>query len=174
LHSAFLGDRYGPPSNPNANSGADPYTLTVSDAHAESGRMSFSDAALTFGVVAALIGVLARNVTAAALLCSFVFSTMLCRLGVEFNFVLWVAIDLAVILCIIHPKMRKRDIVVLALFMPIWVIYLCVPRWGAQAVDLLIALQMLLTFPAWRTLRASKAWFLRIRNEPQEMEFAAA
>ncbi|MBO9602535.1 MAG: hypothetical protein J7496_08515 [Novosphingobium sp.] len=136
--------------------------------------MSFSDAILALGVAAALIGAVARNVTAMVLLCSFAFSTAICALGVDFNFILWVSIDLAVVLCIIGPAMRHRDLVILGLFLPVWLIYLIMPSWGAQAVDIIVALQMLITFPARRTWRASRVWVSRMRDDTAGMECAAA
>lgn len=127
--------------------------------------MSALDLLLVTGCLAAVAGAVARNLTAIALLASFAFSEALCKLGVPFNFVLWVVIDLLVIICIIRPDMRHRELVVLALFLPIWALYIAWPQWGPQAIETLAAVQMLLTFPVRRAWAASRQWVARMRAD---------
>lgn len=128
---------------------------------------------LAIAALAALTGSLARNVTAAALLGSLVFSLGLIAVGVPFNFLLWMGIDVVVILFIVRPDMKRRDLVILALFLPVWAIYLTMPAWCAEAIKTIVAAQMLLTFPLRRTWGASRAFITRLRDS-NELEMAAA
>lgn len=114
---------------------------------------------------AALAGASARNVTAAALLGSLIFSLALIEIGVPFSFLLWMGIDVVVILFIVRADMKRRDIMILALFLPIWAIYLTMPAWCAEAIKTIVAAQMLLTFPVRRTWAASRAFLSRIRDD---------
>jgi hypothetical protein len=121
--------------------------------------------ALALAILAALAGACVRNVTAAALLGSFAFSTTLCELGVPFNPILWMVIDVVVILFIIRPDMKRRDLVILAIFLPIWALYITMPPWASTVIDGLVVAQMLLTFPVRRTWGASQAFIARLRDD---------
>lgn len=99
--------------------------------------------ALVCGCVAALKG----NRAAWALLASTAFTSGITTAGVPFHPVLWMMIDLAVVLAILHPKMTLCDIGVIALFIPAWVIYATMPPWASEAVTLIVAAQFLMTFP---------------------------
>lgn len=123
--------------------------------------MSLIDAALIVSALAALAGAAARNVTAAALLGSFVFSEALCKLGVPFNFVFWVVIDLVVIVFIVRPDMKRRDAAILALFLPIWGFYLLQPEGWSEGVAWLVCVQMLACLPDPRPLGRRIAKFNR-------------
>lgn len=86
-------------------------------------------------------------------------------MGVPFNPALNLAIDMTVILWIAigwanavlqgsYGKMR--DVPILALFAPIWALYFLEFDWRSYAIDGLIAMQLLLTFPvkrAWKQVR---------------------
>lgn len=126
------------------------------------------DALLAIAVMAAIAGACTKNWTARALLASFVFSTILCRLGTEFNLVLWIGIDLMVIAFIARRGMPLIDKVVCALFVPAWALYLWQPSWGPQAVALVVAAQMLLTFPLRRAnsfIGGAMAYLAEHRND---------
>lgn len=112
--------------------------------------------------------------TAAALLASNAFTFALCRAGVPFNFVLWVVVDLVVILIVIRPEMTRRDLVILALFAPIWALYLLRPEWWAQAVILTVVVQMLLTFPAGQAWALAKRVAGGFNERDDGMKLAAA
>lgn len=122
---------------------------------------------------AALTGALTRNLTATVLLGSFVFSTALCRLDVPFNFVLWITIDLVAILIVMRPHMTGRDVAVIAMFGPAWVLYLTQPSWWGHAVNLIVASQMFLTFPL-RRASALVRRFLQSTRDDGNMKLAAA
>lgn len=119
---------------------------------------------LAIATLAALTGSLARNVTAAALLGSLVFSLGLIAVGVPFNFLLWMGIDVVVIAFVIRHDMRRRDLAILALFLPTWALYLTIPPWWVEAIKAIVAAQMLLTFPIRRTWAASRAFVTRLRD----------
>lgn len=114
--------------------------------------------------LAAVAGIWAGNRTAYALLASAIFSTVLCEAGVPFRPSLWLAIDLCVILWIIvgwadavlqGKYGKQRDVLILALFAVIWPLYFIETPWRSIVIDVAVALQMLLTFPA----RRAWAWF---------------
>ena len=110
--------------------------------------------------LAAVCGVRVGNWTAMALLSNAIFSSALVGLNVPFSPSLWIAIDMCVILwmwvgwinALGHSDFgRKRDIAILALFFVIWPFYFIEIAERAIVIDLLVAAQMLLTFPV-RTL----------------------
>lgn len=120
---------------------------------------------LALASLAALTGACARNVTAAALLGSLVFSLGLIAVGVPFNFLLWMGIDVVVIAFVIRHDMKQRDLAILALFLPIWALYLTMPPWWVEAIKTIVAAQMLLTFPIRRTWAAARAFTARLRDD---------
>jgi signal transduction histidine kinase len=128
---------------------------------------------LAIAVLAALAGAYRHNLTSYALLGSFTFSTGLCWAEVPFNLILWLVVDLVVILFMMRPEMNRRDLVILALFAPIWTLYLAQPTWAPPAVDCLIAAQMLLTFPVRRAHAAVKRWLETIQHH-DNMKMVAA
>jgi hypothetical protein len=126
------------------------------------------------GSISAVAGVKSGNRTAYALLASAIFSTMLCEAGVPFHGALWLTIDLCVIMWILigwADKVlqgsygRRRDIAVLLIFVAIWPFYFRrdVP-WGPAAVDIMVAAQMFLTFPARLTLERVTQWAKGLRG----------
>jgi hypothetical protein len=120
------------------------------------------DVLLAVAALAALAGAVTRNPTALALLGSNAFTIALCKLDVPFNFVLWVMVDLVVVLLVMRPTMTRIDVAILALFGPIWVLYIVQPDWWAQAVILGVSAQMFLTFPfcrLWRPILRNWARF---------------
>lgn len=124
-----------------------------------------TDLLLIVAALAALTGALARNITAWVLLGSLVLSEALCWLEVPFNPILWMVIDWLVMSCIIRPGMRYRDLVIIATFLPIWALYIVQPEWWVDAIKVMVAAQMFLTFPMRRALAASQAWLIRLRDE---------
>lgn len=121
------------------------------------------DALLALAVLAAIAGTLTKNWTAGALLASFIVSTILCRMGTEFNIVLWVGIDLMVIAFFARWHMPRADWLILALFAPVFVLYglraaNAEPSWEPQANAVIVALQMFLTFPAEWVLPILRRW----------------
>lgn len=149
---------------------ANPVANSLTDPDAD---MTLFDALLLIAVLAAAAGVVARNMTAAALLGSNAFTYTLSALGVPFSFVLWMAVDLAAVLCIIHPAMTRRDTAVLALFAPAWALYQIEAEWPTAASKAIVSAQMLLTFPVMRTLSASRHWVARMR-ERDDLRMVAA
>lgn len=98
-------------------------------------------------VACAVLGAMARNRTAIALLGSVMVCMAMNYAQVPFNFVVWMLIDLVIVLVIIHPKMTKVDCVILALFIPAWCFYLLPADtrfWGTFVV---VVAQLTLTFP---------------------------
>lgn len=118
----------------------------------------FTTGILAVATLAAVIGLLTGNKTAMVLLASTIYSSMLCWAEVEFNEALWLSIDMIAILWIVvlwadgvgrGVYGKTRDIVILALFAPIWALYFIEVEWRSYAINILIALQMFATFP-WK------------------------
>jgi hypothetical protein len=118
---------------------------------------------LAIAVLAAVAGACKHNLTSYALLGSFGLSTALCWAGIPFNTALWIFIDSVVIACVLSSHAKRRDWLILALFPPAWAIYFLQPEWAPAAIDVIVAAQMLLTFPARRL--GFPLW-LRARSTP--------
>lgn len=129
-------------------------------------------AAVAIGALSAVAGIWRSNPTAMALLASAIVSSGYCGMvesGVwEYRPVLLIALDVLVIIWIIVGWAdavakgrygRRRDLAIIALFVPIWPLYYDNRWWTDEAIDILIAVQMLLSFPI-RTLwaEARKRW----------------
>lgn len=81
---------------------------------------------------------------------------------VPFNWVLWGAIDIAVVAAIWRvpfSDLPTRDLVILSLFVPAWCFYTMEPDVRAQGSLAVVVTQLLLTFPAEEMQR-----FLRTRK----------
>lgn len=93
-----------------------------------------------------------RNRAPLALLASLALCVLVLEpLGMPFDWVLWVGIDLAVIAALLrHPvsDTPTRDIVILSLFVPAWVFYSMEPPVRFQGGLAVVITQLLLTFPA--------------------------
>lgn len=85
------------------------------------------------------------NRTAWALLASAAFTSILLLEGVQFHWLPWVLIDVAVIVAIWRTK--GRDWPIIALFFPVWWLYQTRPDWTSDAVDLIVSAQLLLSVP---------------------------
>lgn len=134
--------------------------------------MSLTDAALLLGCVAAVTGAFGRNVTAVALLASTAFSEILCHLQIQFHLVLWLSIDFGVIFTILltaihHQSVRGRDLAILLCFGPVFLLYFVQPVWWVDAIKLIVAGQMFLTFPAARIWAAATEWIARLKGDDQ-------
>lgn len=117
------------------------------------------EALFYLAALAALAGAVKRNITAIALLASNTLGFAMCKLGVEFNAALWMVIDTAAIMFIVRPGMKRLDWIIVAPFLPvIWPLYVLQPDWWAQAVIVIVALQMFLTFPAEWVLPILRRW----------------
>lgn len=145
---------------------------------------TFAVVLVAAGLLAAVTGVYAGNRTAYALLASAIFSTALIEAGVPFSPSLWLTIDLVVIMWIfigwaervLHGDYgRRRDIAILLFFPAIWPLYF-MPwvTWRAEAVDVLVAIQMLLTFPFWRAWGKARQWTQTPRDDPGPLELVRA
>jgi hypothetical protein len=99
--------------------------------------------AASFAVVAAASG----DRAARALLASFALCVVLETAGVQFNFIFWLMIDIAVAMATIHRAMTFRDVYLIALFIPAWGFYLTPDEARYVGVSLILIAQFLLTFP---------------------------
>ena len=96
--------------------------------------------------------------TAWALVGSAILTSVLGLASVPFNPFLWAAIDMAVIAAIFLLKkgISVADIFVIALFLPIFALYAANLPYAGAGVNLLVAVQMILTLPFARMWRRAK------------------
>lgn len=133
---------------------------------------------VALGALSAVVAIRAGNPTAMALLASAIISSFYVELVeaglIGFYPVLLVALDILIILWIIvgwanavaqKRYGRKRDLIIIALFVPIWPLYFDNRAWTDEAIDLLVSVQMLLSFPV-RTLWASlRSWLGKVKQD---------
>lgn len=138
---------------------------------------------LGIATLAAVAGVHAGNWTAMALLGSAIVSSAYCELiesGVMgFSPAMLLLIDLCAIIWIVVGWAdavgkarygRTRDIAILLLFLPVWPLYFITGVWTSVAIDVIVSIQMLLTFPVVRLWTRIKAWAATfLDNKPLEM-----
>ncbi len=100
---------------------------------------------LAFGgaSIAALMG----NRTAWPLLISTVVAYVMDRAEIDFNWPGWLALDLAVILCIARRNMPLADKFILALFIPAWFCYALPDPWKYWGSSAVVIVQLLLSIP---------------------------
>lgn len=116
--------------------------------------MSLLDVLLTAGVAAGLVGMIAGSATATALLGSWALSSLACALGAPFYAPAWIAWDMVVIAICVTAALRNperprlADGCALLLFLPIWALYFEQARWSIDVGNGLVAVQMLIAFPA--------------------------
>lgn len=139
-------------------------------------------ALLALGCLSASLALLMGNRTAGVLLTSALYSSFLCAAEVPFRPALWLTIDLMAIIWIVilwadevgkGGYGKKRDIGVIAIFGLLWPLYFLKLSWGSQAVDALVGIQMLATFPIRRTWTRTKGFFARDRGSgPMQLVMA--
>lgn len=134
----------------------------------------FLELALIPAVMAGVISAMTGSRTALVLLASVGFSEGLCLAGVPFSFPLWFGIDLMAIALIIHPRMNRRDAVILALFIPAWASYLAGPPWLYPVGMTVVEAQLFLTFPILRAIAHLRAWIERKSTGNDNFEMAIA
>lgn len=105
------------------------------------------EAGLLLAAGVGFLSLLLGSRTAIPLLASFGLSYFLCWLQVPFDPFLWMTIDMAVILCIVHSRMTHADVAVLALFIPAWFAYWLPPETRNAIVWTVMVGQFLLVFP---------------------------
>jgi hypothetical protein len=117
------------------------------------------DALFAVAVLCGCIAAWAGNRTAWPLLASAAASSLLIWAGVPFNLALWLLIDVAVIAAITSRPMSVRDTLVVVLFVPVWALYGADLPYAGKGISVIVALQLLLTFPVRR------AW-AKVRGKP--------
>jgi len=130
--------------------------------------------ALWLAVACAFAGAFAGNRTAVVLLASLMLCMGLDEAGIQFNFLFWLLIDVAVIGAIIRPDMRFRDCAVLVLFLPAWSFYLADENTRYIGGSVVVILQLMLTFPIVRTWRYFMGAVSITRDDPGEKMVAHA
>lgn len=135
--------------------------------------MSLTMIILTLAVIAAMIGAVMGNRAAWPLLAGVAVSAALRITETPFSLGAWWIMDLMMILGIVvlwwiniaqgRPPVKWRELAIIALFAPVWVLYLWQPPWWTPAAELLMAAQLGITLPfrrvwdAYRRRRASRA-----------------
>lgn len=106
------------------------------------------DALLVIAVLCGLVGAWQRKRASIALLASTALTSVFVWLEVPFDWRMWGAIDLAVILAIVSERMTVADWVILLLFIPAWVAYGEPDAFAHDFTTALVSAQLILTFPA--------------------------
>jgi hypothetical protein len=122
------------------------------------------EALFWIAVACGVAGALTGNRTAWALLASVAMCLALDSARIEFNFVVWMLIDLAVIFVIVRPGMTYSDVVILALFIPAWAFYVMPDParfWGSFAV---VVAQLLLCAPVASVSARARRWWADARD----------
>lgn len=91
------------------------------------------------------------------LIASAALSSALILARVPFDIGLWVLIDAAAIVAIEAGPVRTQERIVIASFVPVFVLYQTQPEWWPQAVCLIVALQFLVITP-WDRLGELRTW----------------
>lgn len=131
------------------------------------------EAVFLIAIVAGGIAALAGNRAAIALLAGTAFTAGLVSVGMAFNLLVWMLVDLCVVVAIVHPRMRVREVIVVALFFPLWATYFVEGEQAWQASALISATQFLLTFPIFRTAESGRRLVQRYRRGGGGMAFIA-
>lgn len=169
---ATIGGNHGTKTRTYSRTRSDTHSNSAAYSHANAGFVGvmsldqFATVMVALGALSAVVAIRVGNPTAMALLASAIVSSFYSELVeggvIGFYPVLLVALDLLVVIWIVvgwanavaqKRYGRKRDLVIIALFIPIWPLYFDERAWTNEAIDLLVATQMLLSFPV-RTLWA--------------------
>lgn len=129
------------------------------------------EAVFLFAIAAGGIAALTGSRAAIALLASTAFTAGMVAVGVPFILPLWMFVDVCVIAVVVHPHMRVREVVLVALFFPLWASYFVESEQGWRASALISATQFLLTFPLFRTAESGRRLVQRIRRGGGGMAF---
>jgi hypothetical protein len=105
------------------------------------------DAAFLFGVLCAVAGACMGRRASFALLSSAALGLAFNEFGVPFILPLWMMIDLGVVLVIATGRPCLVDTLILALFVPLWLLYFVEGQTGYVGSILVSSAQMALTFP---------------------------
>jgi len=82
-----------------------------------------------------------------ALMCSALFAGAITTLGADFALWAWAGIDIVTALVIIRKGMPRRDILIVAMFLPGWAFYLLPDPWRFWGSSVVVIAQMMLVFP---------------------------
>lgn len=144
--------------------------------------MGLSMAILAGAVLMGCIGALYGNRFAWPLLASAAVSTALRLAQTPFMPLAWMAIDLAVILGMVviwwlniregMSPLKERELAIIALFLPAWALYFWQPQWWVTAVELIVAAQLIASFPHRRAWDRLKPVLARLWRDDEGMQFA--
>jgi hypothetical protein len=161
-----------------------PQSIPVAEPDATPGTqvMNLSMAILVVAVIAGCVGARKGNRFAWPLLASVAVSTVLRIAETPFMPLAWMAIDLAVVLGMVLiwwfnikqnlPPLRKRELAIIALFLPAWALYFWQPPWWVNAVELIVAAQLLASFPFRRAWNRVTPVLARLRRNDDGMMMA--
>lgn len=138
----------------------------------------FAAGMVALGALSAVCGVWKGNATAMALLASAIVSSFYCELverGVlPYEPALLLFLDVLVVVWIVagwadrvarRAYGRRRDLVIIGLFPAVWPLYFIDGAWTSDAIDLLVAAQMLLSFPVRTLLAQVQAKLAGLRDD---------
>jgi len=94
--------------------------------------------------------------TATVLIAGNGLAELLPLIGVDYDPVIWLLVDLAMVAAIAAPQWRfkDRELVIVWLFLPAWMLLASEDLWAVNATTLLVSAQLLLTVPwSWISLR---------------------
>lgn len=98
------------------------------------------------------LGVLCRDWTAIALFLANGCAWLIDLFGIPFETWAWVSLDVFTAWMIMRPGIGKREVVILALFLPCWAAYLLEEPWRYMAATMCVTVQMFIVTPGYRTV----------------------
>ena len=132
------------------------------------------DAAFLFGVFCAFVGACYGRRASFALLLSAALGLAFNEFGVPFVLPLWMLIDLGVVLVIATGRPCLADTAILALFVPLWLLYFVDGQTGYAGSVLIASVQMALTFPFSQTAESGRRFIQSFNRDGGGMAYVLA
>jgi hypothetical protein len=132
------------------------------------------DAAFLIGVLCAVAGACAGRRASFALLSSAALGLAFNEFGVPFILPLWMLVDLGVVLVIATGRPCLVDTAILALFVPLWLLYFVDGQTGYIGSVLIASAQMALTFPFSQAAESGRRLLQTFKGDGGGLAFAQA
>lgn len=130
---------------------------------------------LSLAVLAAMAGAIKGNRAAWPLLLGVAVGVVLRLVETPFSPFGWWIMDVLIILAIValwwlniaqgKPPVKWRELAIIAIFGPQWVLYVWQPPWQQPVVELLVSAQLAITFPIVRFRAWMKETWAKVRSD---------